>query len=77
MKVIKNRFNQKVQNEFALLLEINHQNILRYFEHFEDVYKDLECTFIITEYCHVSYSKTFSKFQTRQDIKYKLIFRLI
>ena len=65
MKVIKNRFNQKVQNEFALLLEINHQNILRYFEHFEDVYKDLECTFIVTEYCHVSCSNIFSKFQTR------------
>mgnify|MGYP003385454995 CR=1 FL=1 len=62
MKVIKNRFNQKVQNEFSLLLKINHENILRYFEHFEDVYDDLDCTFIITEYCQVS-SNIFSKFQ--------------
>ena len=54
MKVIKNRFNKKIQNEFALLLEISHQNILRYFDHFEDVYEDLDCTFIITEYCHVN-----------------------
>ena len=54
MKILKNRFDQKVKNEFSLLLKISHENILRYFEHFEDVYKDLDCTFIITEYCHVS-----------------------
>ena len=57
MKIIKNTSEvgskQKVQKEFVLLLEINHENILRYFEHFEDVYADLDCSFIITEYCHV------------------------
>ena len=53
MKVIKNRFDEKVQNEFGLLFKISHENILRYFEHFEDVFDDLDSTFIITEYCHV------------------------
>ena len=54
MKVIKNRLSEKVKNEFCSLLAISHENIVRYFEHFEDVYEDLDCTFIITEYCHVN-----------------------
>ena len=55
MKVIKKRHNEKVQNEFSLLLEINHENIVRYFEHFDGIYDRLDCFFIITEYCHVRF----------------------
>ena len=53
MKIVKKKFNQKTQNEFSALLKINHENILRYFEHFECVYDEIDSTFIITEYCEV------------------------
>ena len=57
MKVIKTRekgFSQKIQNELSFLMDISHQNIVRYFEHFEGVFNRFDCFFIITEYCHVS-----------------------
>ena len=60
MKVIKKdpknkSNNSKIEKEFKLLLEINHENILRYFEHFDGVMDIFHSTFIITEYCHVNH----------------------
>lgn len=53
-KVQKDQNSNQVQNEVSLLLEISHENVLRYFDHFDGVFKNLDSTFIITEYCHVS-----------------------
>ena len=60
MKVIKKDVtkklkNTKIQTEFKLLLDVSHENILRYFEHFDGEMDVFECTFIITEYCHVNH----------------------
>ena len=73
MKVIKKRFNQNIQNEFTVLLKINHENILRYFEHFEGEFNDIDATFIITEYCEVSllYSKFKSKTSSCDHLSFK------
>ena len=42
-------------NELKLYWEINHENIVRYFDHFNVRKKNQEnCTFLIIEYCEVS-----------------------
>lgn len=44
------QFDSATDNELVLLSEINHDSIVRYFDHFH-----LENqTFLITEYCEVS-----------------------
>ena len=53
MKIIKKRFDRNTQNELIALLKISHENVIRYFEHFEGVYEEIDSTFIITEYCEV------------------------
>ena len=67
MKIVKKKFNQKTQNEFSALLKINHENILRYFEHFECVYDEIDSTFIITEYCEVR-RIIFSHFKSKNQV---------
>ena len=75
MKVIKKdprkklKSNTKIQNEFKLLLDVSHENILRYFEHFDGEMDVFECTFIITEYCHVRHIFLhISYFQNKENI---------
>ena len=42
------------ENELELLLEISHENIVRYFDHFHMKIDGEHQTFLITEYCQVS-----------------------
>ena len=41
-------------NELEMFLNINHDNIVRYFDHFHLKIGDDNQTFLITEYCEVS-----------------------
>ena len=42
------------ENEQELFAQINHNNIVRYFDHFHTKIGDEYQTFLITEYCQVS-----------------------
>ena len=42
------------ENELEMFFEINHENIVRYFDHFQLEIADENKTFLITEYCQVS-----------------------
>ena len=44
------QFDSATDNELEILSEINHDNIVRYFDHF---HLDKQ-TYLITEYCEVS-----------------------
>lgn len=55
MKVIK-KLDAADENDFVMLLRISHENILRYFDHFDHVIDDLDHTCVITEYCEASSS---------------------
>ena len=41
-------------NEIEFFSQINHENIVRYFDHFDMRIGDEDKTFLITEYCQVS-----------------------
>ena len=45
--------NPMTDNELGLLSTINHENIVRYFDHFRMRIGDESKTFLITEYCQV------------------------
>jgi hypothetical protein len=45
--------NPATENELEMFLEINHDNIVRYFDHFHLNIGNDEHTFLITEYCQV------------------------
>ena len=64
MKVVNKLGENDLNDEFTLMSEINHQNIVKYFEHFDHEAEGLYSTCVITEYCEVK-SKIFS-------IKYNL-----
>ena len=49
------KLDQSAENEFTLMWEINHENILKYYEHFDHEIRDKEYTCVITEYCHVRF----------------------
>ena len=55
MKIIKNDFeiNETAQNELILIKRINHENIIRYFDNFEDKFNGMNYLCIICEYCPV------------------------
>ena len=42
------------ENELEMFFEINHENIVRYFDHFHMSIEGENQTFLITEYCQVS-----------------------
>ena len=42
------------ENEIDLFIKINHDNIVRYFDHFHKKIGGENQTFLITEYCEVS-----------------------
>lgn len=52
MKVMK-KMDSCAANEISLLSKIHHENIVRYFEHFDQVIDALDYTCIITEHCQV------------------------
>ena len=42
------------ENEIDLIIKINHNNIVRYFDHFHRSIGSEHQTFLITEYCEVN-----------------------
>ena len=48
------QLNWATENELELFSEINHENIVRYFDHFHIRIEGEHQTFLITEYCEVS-----------------------
>ena len=53
MKVI-DRLDSNKQNEFSIMWNITHENILRYYDHFDHKIKGKYKTCVITEYCQVN-----------------------
>ena len=55
MKIIKNDYeiNETAQNELILIKRINHENIIRYFDNFEDKFYGMNYLCIICEFCPV------------------------
>ena len=53
MKII-DQLDSETENEIDLFSEINHDNIVRYFDHFHKSIGGENQTFLITEYCQVS-----------------------
>ena len=53
MRIIKRTFDEEVENELVTLRSINHENIVKYYEHFDGEIDDLYHTCIILEYCEV------------------------
>ena len=54
MKIIK-QIGQNDEDEYLFMWKINHENILKYYEHFDHEIDALDYTCIITEYCQVCY----------------------
>ena len=51
---IMDQFDWETENKLDLFSEINHENIVRYFDHFHMRIEGENQTFLITEYCQVS-----------------------
>ena len=52
MKIME-KLDSTTMNELELFSEINHDNIVRYFDHFHKRLGGENQTFLITEYCEV------------------------
>ena len=52
MKVM-NKLDPSAENEFSLMWRINHENILKYYEHFDHEIRGKDYTCVVIEYCHV------------------------
>ena len=48
------KFDPTAENEFTLMFKINHENIVKYYEHFDHEMNALDYTCVITEYCEVN-----------------------
>ena len=48
------KLDSVTENEIELCSKINHENIVRYFDHFHMSNEGENQTFLITEYCQVS-----------------------
>jgi hypothetical protein len=48
------------ENELDLIVKINHEKIVRYFDHFHKSIGSKHKTFLITEFCEVSRYKTYN-----------------
>jgi serine/threonine protein kinase len=51
---IMDQLNSATMNELEILSTINHENIVRYFDHFHKKIGGEDKTFLIMEYCEVS-----------------------
>ena len=58
MKVME-KLDPTAENEFSLMWSINHENILKYYEHFDHEIRGEAKTCVITEYCQVCFNQTF------------------
>ena len=47
------QLDSSTENEIDLFIKINHDNIVRYFDHFHKRIGGENQTFLITEYCEV------------------------
>ena len=54
---IMDQLDSVTENEIDLFIKINHDNIVRYFDHFHKRIGGENQTFLITEYCQVSKNK--------------------
>ena len=45
---------RKDSNEYSIYMQLSHENVLKYFDHFEREEKGTNYIYIITEYCQVS-----------------------
>lgn len=54
MKISIEKYDSSAENELAIFLEINHENIVKYYDHFDLNISGDDHTFIIMEYCEVS-----------------------
>lgn len=53
MKIME-RLDSVTENELEMFFHIDHENIVRYLDHFHLKIGDEDKTFLITEYCEVS-----------------------
>ena len=51
---IMNASDSAAENELELLWDISHDNIVRYFDHFQARISDCNHIFLITEFCQVA-----------------------
>lgn len=56
MKIMQ-KIDKTAENEFNNLLRISHENILRYFDHFDCCISGMDHTCVITEFCEVILEK--------------------
>ena len=56
MKAISTKYDSTTENELEILLEINHENIVKYYEHFDLYIRGEDHTIIIMEYCEVNFN---------------------
>ena len=52
MKIMES--GESSENELHIFMRIEHENIVRYFDHFHKEISDNINTFLVTEYCEVS-----------------------
>ena len=52
MKIMES--GESSENELQIFMRIEHENIVRYFDHFHKQINDNNNTFLVTEYCEVS-----------------------
>lgn len=52
MKML-NKLDPTAKNECSLLFNIKHENIVKFYEHFDHEIDGLDYTFVITEFCEV------------------------
>ena len=53
MKVVNKLGENDLKDEFTLMSGISHQNIVKYYEHFDHEVDGRDSTCVITEYCEV------------------------
>ena len=62
------KLDSMTENELELFSEINHDSIVRYFDHFHKKIGEEYQTFLITEYCEVSgYNLSYNHLITIKD----------
>ena len=58
MKILEK--NDTSENELELIKSVDHENVVRYYDHFELIKGGTKYLCIITEYCHVCKLHSFS-----------------
>ena len=51
--IVSPELSKSAQNELKLMKQINHENIIKYFDHFDDQFYGTDYLCIICEYCQV------------------------